>query len=92
MANYPPHSLLKKNVYKKARIKWPKSLRKSKKITRLNLQKLSVFVGLKLILRHYYIQIAKERIHIRVYKIKKGSVTQFIQFISAKLKKILRQS
>ena len=41
---------------------------------------------------HYCIQNVKDGIQIRVYKINKESVTNFSQFISAKVKKHLRKS
>ena len=54
--------------------------------------KLNVFVGQKSISCHYYIQNVKDGIEFRVYTIDKESATQFSQFISVKVKKILRKS
>ena len=51
----------------------------------------SVFVGQKSILRHCYAQNFKDRIQIRVFKIKKDRVTSFCQFFSVEVKKILRK-
>ena len=44
------------------------------------------------IFRHYYIQNVKDGIQIRVYKINKEWVAPLSQFISAKIKEILRKS
>ena len=42
-------------------------------------------------LSYYYIQNVKGGIQIRAYTIKKESVTYFSQFVSAKVKKLLRK-
>ena len=63
----------KEKVYKKMRLKWPKSEENLK----AKYPKLSVFVGQKSILHHYYIQNVKGGIQIRVYTIKKESTTHF---------------
>ena len=81
----------KTNVYKKLRLKWPKSEDNPKKITRLNFQN-CVFVGQKSIFRHYCIQNVKDRIQIRVYKINNESVTLFRYFISVTVTKNSRKS
>ena len=58
-----------------------KILRNSLKYHKAQVSKFSVFVGHKSVLRHYYIQNAKDRIQIRAYTINKESVTHFSQFI-----------
>ena len=70
------------------KLKWPKSLKNHEAQS----PKLSVFVGQKSMFRHYCIQNVKDGIQIRVNKINKESVTHFSQFISVKVKKILRKS
>ena len=54
--------------------------------------KLSIFVGQKLILHHYYIQNIIDATQIRVHKIIKERATHFSQFISAKTTIMLRKS
>ena len=54
--------------------------------------KLSVFVGQKWILRHYCFQNVNDGIQIRVCKINKENVTCFSQFVSVKVKIMLRKS
>ena len=66
-------------------------LRKFLENHKAQFSKLIVFVGQKSILRHYYIQNVKDGIQIRVYTICKESVAHFSQFISVKVKKILRK-
>ena len=78
----------KKKVYKKVSLKWPTSLGNDK----AQFSKLSVFVGQNSILRHYHIQNVVVGIQIRVYTINKESVICFSQFISVKVKKLLRIS
>ena len=56
------------------------------------LPKLSVVVGQKSMLPYYYIQNVKDGIQIRAYKIRKVSVAHFSQFISVKVRKILRKT
>ena len=74
------------------KLKWPKSYDNLKKITRLQVPKLSVFIGQKLIFRHYCIQNVKDRIQIREHKITNKIVAIFSRFISVKFKKNLRKS
>ena len=56
--------------------------------------KLSAFVRKKSKLHHYYIQNVKDRVEVRVYTISKERVelTNFSQYISVKVEKILRKS
>ena len=68
--------------YMKIRFKWSKSY----EITRLNFQKISVFIGQKSIFRRYCIQNVKDGTQIQVYNIDNESVTQFSQLIPAKVK------
>ena len=76
----------------KMRLKWPKSCENPKKIAILNFPKLSVFVGQKSILRHYYIQNVEDGVQIQTYKIRKESVARFSQFFSSIVEKFLRKS
>ena len=78
LSNLLMYLLHAKKVYKKIRLKWPKSLENHK----AQFRKLSVFVGQKPILRHNCIQNNEDGIQIRAYKINKESVTQFNKFIS----------
>ena len=52
---------------------------------------LTVFIGQKSKLFYYYIQSDRNRIQIRVYTKNTESVTHFGQFISVKVKRILRK-
>ena len=57
-----------------------------------SISNITCFVGQKLILQIYYIQNVKDGIEIRVCTISKESLNHFSQFISVKVKKILRKS
>ena len=67
-----------------------KILRKSEENQMAQFPKLSVSVGQNSILRRYYTQNIKDGIQIRVYTPELESVTCFSQFISVKVKKVLR--
>ena len=69
-----------------------KILRKSWENHEAQFPKLSVFIGQKLIIRHYCIQNVTDRIQIQVYNIDNETVNHFSQFISVKVKKNLRKS
>ena len=56
-----------------------------------SISKVNCFFGQKSILHHYCIQNVEHGIHIRVYKFSIGSVTHFNQFVSVKVRKILRK-
>ena len=78
-----------KTVYNKMRLNCPESYENLE----AHFPLFSVFNGSKLIFRHYFIQNVKDRIHIRVHKIDKESVSPYSQFAKVKeVKKILRIS
>ena len=85
----------KKKVYKKMRLKRPKSLENPKKITRLKFKKilrklqLIFFTCQKLILAHFCKLSYKDR---ELWWPNKYRVACFHQFVPAKVKKILRKS
>ena len=67
------------------------SFKNLKKITRLNFQIKCFCWHVKSILNHYFIQNVKDGIQFRAHTINKDSVSLYIQFISVKVKKILRK-
>ena len=69
-----------------------KVLRKSVGNHKAQFPKLKVFIGQTCIFRHYCIENVKNRIKIRVQKINNESLALFSQFISVKVKTILRES
>ena len=69
-----------------------KILRKSSENHEAQFPKLSVFIGQKSIFRHYCIQNVKDGIQTQGYTINNECLTYFSQFISEKVKKILRKS
>ena len=69
-----------------------KLLRKSLKNHKAKFPNLSVFVGQKLILQHYFIQNVKNGVQTQVCTIDKETVTHLSQFILVELKKSLRKS
>ena len=81
------HGFYKKKVYKKRRLKWPKSEENRTKITRQT-PKFSVFIGQKSIFRRYGVRSVNDRIQIQVYNSSNENVNHISQFISAKVKKI----
>ena len=74
------------------RLRSSKSKENRKKITRLNFQKLRVFIRKKSVFRRYCIQTVKDGIQIHVCNIINKSVNHSTQFISVKGKKNLRKS
>ena len=66
-----------------------KILRKSSENLKTQFLKLSVSIGQKSIIHHYYIQNVVDEIQIRVYTNNVKFVHHFSQFISVKVKKIL---
>ena len=81
-------SFYKKRVFKKMRLKCPKSVESHK----AKFPKFTVFIGERSMLRHYCIQNVEDKSQVQAYKINKESVTHFSQFISVKVAKISRKS
>ena len=69
------------------RLNWPKS----EEGQEARFPKLGVFVGQKVIFRHYCIQNFKDGIQIRICKINNEIVIHFTQCVSVKVKRILRK-
>ena len=67
-------------------------VKKNSRKSQAQFAKLNVFIGQNSMFRHYCIQNVEDGTHIWVYKINNESVIHFRQFISVKVKKILRKS
>ena len=82
------HGFYKKKVYKKRRLKWPKSEENRTKITRQT-PKFSVFIDQKSIFHRYGVRSVNDGIQIQVYNSSNENVNHLGQFISARVKKNL---
>ena len=68
-----------------------KILRRSLENQEAQFPKLNVFIGQKLIFRHYCVQNVNDGLQFQVYNINNECLTHFSQFISEKVKKNLRK-